>query len=492
MTKTKDHDAVLFMGGRVLSTLGSTLSATALSAIAVTHFHASAGQVGVIAAAGSVPPLLFGLLAGVLADRVRRPRRLLVLADLACACCMTAVALGMWRSLADYRWLVGLNLALGTVSVVMESVYFIHLRTVVTGELAPARARLQVGQTSAQVAGSAVSGPLFAAIGGVAHLAVDAVTYLASASSLLLLRRSHPVGRKEPENARASSPARAGAARRFLHEARTSTRVLSATPVLRALMTFLLVQGTCSVAAGTLVAPYLLGSLGLPVAAYSVPLTVRALLAVGGSLLAARLVGRRVDEARLMAGGLIGGSVSTAMMPLAQGHGVAALVVASVSLGSAALSGAVTNIALASALTRWVPEESMGRAAGAYQFLGTAGIVVGALAGGLLGDLLGVRGGLTVCAVALLLSLTLAIPVARAATRPPVTAAHPGVPEPGAAESEVSPAGGRVSRRPGPLPGGTCPECGEPGVRRGPSAHPALLYLLCDTDGCGWRSDLLC
>ncbi|MFF9373521.1 hypothetical protein ACF1BB_03100 [Streptomyces griseoluteus] len=53
-------------------------------------------------------------------------------------------------------------------------------------------------------------------------------------------------------------------------------------------------RGTCSVAAGTLVAPYLLGTLGLPGAAYIMPLTVRALLAVGGSLLAARMVSRKV------------------------------------------------------------------------------------------------------------------------------------------------------------------------------------------------------
>ncbi|MFJ6904901.1 MFS transporter [Streptomyces griseoluteus] len=415
MTKTKNHDAKLFMSGRVLSTLGSTLSATALSVIAVTHFHATAGQVGVIAAAGSVPPLLFGLFAGVLADRVRHPRRLLIVADLVCASCMTAVALGTWRSLADYRWLIGLNLALGTVSVVVESVYFIHLRTVVTGELAPARARLQAVQTSAQVAGSAASGPLYAAVGGVVHLAIDAVTYLASASSLVLLRRSHPVRVQEPANAQTFSHEEAEGTHRILHEALASTRVLFATPVLRALMTFLLVQGTCSVAAGTLVAPYLLGSLGLPVTAYSVPLTVRALMAVGGSLSAARLLSRRVDDARLMTWGLIGSSVSTATMPLAHGHGPAALFVASMSLGSAALFGAVTNIAMTSVMTRWVPEQSMGRAAGAYQFLGTAGIVVGALAGGRLGDLLGVRSGLTVCAVALLLSLALVLPVARAA-----------------------------------------------------------------------------
>ncbi|MFJ5282142.1 MFS transporter [Streptomyces parvulus] len=414
MTKTKNRDAVLFMSGRVLSTLGSTLSATALSAIAITHFHASAGQVGVIAAAGSVPPLLFGLLAGVLADRVRHPRQLLVLGDLICATCMSAVALGIWSTLADYRWLIGLSLLLGTVSVVTESVYFIHLRTVVMGELAPARARLQVGQTSAQVAGSAVSGPLFAAVGGVVHLAIDAVTYLASASSLLLLRRSSRVRGQVLRSAQIASSDEPGSPRRILREVRSATRILFVTPVLGALMTFLLVQGTCLVATGTLVAPYLLGYLGLPIAAYSVPLTARALLAVAGSLLAAWLVRRQVDDARLMTCGLIGSSLFTSLLPLAHGHGLAAVIVASACLGSAALFSAVTNIALTSAMTRWVPEESMGRAAGAYQFLGTMGIVVGALGGGRLGDLLGVRGGLTVCSVALLFSLTFAIPVVRA------------------------------------------------------------------------------
>lgn len=37
-----------------------------------------------------------------------------------------------------------------------------------------------------------------------------------------------------------------------------------------------------------------------------------------------------------------------------------------------------------------------------------------------------------------------------------------------------------------------CPECGDTGIRRAPSAHPALFRLVCADEACGWRSVLLC
>ncbi|MFJ6074012.1 hypothetical protein ACIQFU_24765 [Streptomyces sp. NPDC093065] len=38
------------------------------------------------------------------------------------------------------------------------------------------------------------------------------------------------------------------------------------------------------------------------------------------------------------------------------------------------------------------------------------------------------------------------------------------------------------------LPDTECPECGAFGIHRAPSSHPALLYLACPDEACGWHS----
>ncbi|MBO0703432.1 MAG: MFS transporter, partial [Candidatus Dormibacteraeota bacterium] len=63
--------------GDLVSVFGSAITTVALPLTAVVVLHAGAFQMGVLAAAGTLPPLLFGLVAGVWIDRF--PRRLVLI-----------------------------------------------------------------------------------------------------------------------------------------------------------------------------------------------------------------------------------------------------------------------------------------------------------------------------------------------------------------------------------------------------------------------------
>ncbi len=75
---------VRFWIADAVSNLGTFVSALALQLLLIETLHADQTALGVVRAAQWLPYLLFGMLAGVVVDRVRR-RPLLVAADLLCA-----------------------------------------------------------------------------------------------------------------------------------------------------------------------------------------------------------------------------------------------------------------------------------------------------------------------------------------------------------------------------------------------------------------------
>jgi MFS family permease len=74
-------DFLKLWAGQTVSLLGSAVTLLALPAVAIYTLGATPLQMGLLAATGSLPALLFGLVVGAWVDR-RRRRPLLVIADL--------------------------------------------------------------------------------------------------------------------------------------------------------------------------------------------------------------------------------------------------------------------------------------------------------------------------------------------------------------------------------------------------------------------------
>src|ERR1700733_12273825 len=149
-----NRDFRFFWTGQVTSAFGSAFTAVALPLVAVRWLGASPAQLGLLVAAGTVPLLLFGLLLGMLVDRLPRRRPCLIACDFLGAATLACVAAG---AAAGWLTLWGLAIAqfvLGLTGVITESAYFVHLRSLVEeNDVVRARARLQGGQHTGVVLG---------------------------------------------------------------------------------------------------------------------------------------------------------------------------------------------------------------------------------------------------------------------------------------------------------------------------------------------------
>lgn len=191
----------LFLG-RTVAFLGTAIAPVAI-AFAVLDLNGSAGDLGLVLAARSLPMVAFVLVGGVVADRL--PRQLvLVVSNGLSAGTQAAVATLLLTGNATIGWLMLLGALNGASSAFLyPAVAGITPQTVAAPLLQQANAALRLGQNAAFIGGSAVAGFLVAAIGSGWSLAVDAGTYALGAVLLFRIRlpRSQRVDSRETATA---------------------------------------------------------------------------------------------------------------------------------------------------------------------------------------------------------------------------------------------------------------------------------------------------
>jgi MFS family permease len=437
-----------YLAAEVTSVFGSAFSATAIGLVAVTAFHASAAQIGIVEAAAIVPVFVFGPVAGVLGDRLRRPRRALIICDAIAGSAVLAVAAGLWARSATIWWFAALCAALGCVSLIVETVYFTHLGSLVPPtDLTNARARLQAGEYGGSTVGRALTGALVAIAGGAAAFAVDAATYLASMTLLARIdapdRRPSDHGASDGDSATPGEPGEASRAtaggwqraRSFASDMLSAFTQPLRNPFLRAFIGFVVVRSVVTGAMSALSAPFLLRTLHLPVPLYGMLFAVTGLAGLAGSVVAPRLA-RRGGPRLLIALGCGGIAVSGLLLPLAAGPLPVVVVLAVLGLSLPVLCGAISNIGLTQELMNSVPEDMLGRAIASLRSMSTGAQLLGALGGGFAGVLLNVRPAVWLCMGIGLAGGLFLIPAVRApgAVAPPTSS-------PAADDDELAAAG---------------------------------------------------
>jgi MFS family permease len=184
--------------GQTVSVIGSEVTDLALPTLAVLTLHASVFQVGLLAASQRFAFPLLALPVGVVADRLNR-RRMMVAADL--ARCLLLGTIPVLAALGALRlWeLYLVALLTGGCSVVFDVAYLAYLPVLAGRQhLADANARLEFSFSASAISGPGVGGLLVQAIGAARTMAVDSVSFLASAVMLLLIgRREAPPSRRE-------------------------------------------------------------------------------------------------------------------------------------------------------------------------------------------------------------------------------------------------------------------------------------------------------
>jgi MFS family permease len=177
---------VLLLSGRLLSTIGSQVTAIAypLLVLAVTHSPAKAGLVGF---AGLVPHALFGLPAGVAADRWNR-KHLMIAADVVRALAIASLATSILLDRVSFWQIAAVAFVEGTGSVFFNVAHAGALRAVVPRRQLPAAVGVVRARSAVvMLAGPPLGGALFA-VGRAVPFLFDAVSYVFSFLSLVLMR----------------------------------------------------------------------------------------------------------------------------------------------------------------------------------------------------------------------------------------------------------------------------------------------------------------
>ncbi|SEM77103.1 MFS transporter [Streptacidiphilus jiangxiensis] len=409
--------------GQGISVAGSGVTLVAVPVVAALQLHASTMQVAGLAVAGRLPPLLFTLHAGVLADRW--PKRPIVIGcELATVPLASLVAAPSLVQLYAVTFLVASLQVLGSTA----STAFVP-QLVEQHRLVEANARLGTGNSLADTAGSNMGGLLVGVLGAARAVAADSLSYLLSAVLLLRVRT--------PEPARTEPGQRTG----MIADIRAGLAYTLRTPLVRAAVLSNTVNASAMAACAALWSLFLLRTLGWPPAVLGL---VMGAGGIGGAI--GGITGRRL-AARFGPGRVI--ITALALSPLCQ---LPLLLAQPGTAGQVAIGAAMvvqTGCAVAGgALLRSIrqliaPPEMQGRAQSSGMWLAFGLRPLAAFAAGVAGAAFGLRPTLT--AITCLLAVpawmlwrspirhltSLPAPGAPGAARPALEpAAEPGAPAP--------------------------------------------------------------
>src|SRR5712692_1884468 len=200
----KVRDFRLLFGGQLISTVGDAFYAVALPWLVLTN-GGSAQELGIILSAYGIPRIGSVLLGGILSDRLR-PCRVMLLAD-----SVRAILVGILAALAligrPALWqLILIAIPLGTFEGLFLPASFAMLPEVLEDRDLQAGNALNTSSVQlATLVGSGAGGVVVGALRSGVALAIDALSFVASALSLAIIR-----GRPQPapavESKDSSSP----------------------------------------------------------------------------------------------------------------------------------------------------------------------------------------------------------------------------------------------------------------------------------------------
>ena len=352
------------------SALGDGVRWIALPLLAV-RVSTDPGTVALVTAAEQAPWLLFGLFAGVLADRYDR-RRVIWWTDLGRA----ALAAGFAVAVVCGAATIALIAAVGFLLTCGETV-----SAAATGGLVPAlvpaphrpaaNGRLQAGVlVTDTLIGSPLGAVLFTVAAGL-PFAVDAVTFLAAAVLIALVPgRYRPV---EP------------ATRRVRSEIAEGVRFLWSHRLLRLLCGLAAVNAVIFTGLVAVLVLYATEVMHLSPTGYGLLVATFAVGGIGGGLAAGRLASRLGTRACLV------GAVTVYAL-CAAGLGVAGnVLVAGAAIAVFGAASAVSGAVTASVRQTAVPDRLLGRVTGAFRLVNFGAGPLGAVGAGALAQVAGLR-----------------------------------------------------------------------------------------------------
>ena len=376
----KNRDFLIFVVGQGISALGDAVTFTSLPLL-VLILTGSGLAMGIVGVLQTIPDLLFGMVAGVLADRWDR-RRMMLLADLGRAILTALIPLSVVVGAPTLTVVFLVVAPLSLLRSLFMAAYIAALPNLVgRPQLGRANSIIEAIFSFGFILGPGLAGILIATVGAAQTIAIDAASYAASSVALFFIRRPLTTRRDHPPLD-------------LLAEMRVGIAYIASHRVLRDAIAFWGLVTWISAGIVPAVTYYVIEEQG-----YGAPVLGLILSAYGlGALLGAILTSRL--PMRLAGRELLGGSVvrGLAFIVIVVSGSVAGMAGAALVAGIVESVVVITYITLrASAST----DEVMGRVGGTARTIALGLQPVGFIVAGLLIDATG--GGVTLATIGLAL-----------------------------------------------------------------------------------------
>jgi MFS family permease len=380
--------------GQSISQAGVQISLLALPLVAAQSLQATSFQMGALRAAEFLPFILFGLVAGVVSDRMGR-RAILITSDFVRALLLVMVPVAFMLGLLQIELLFVVAFLVGSASVFFDVAYWSYLPSLVRREhLVSGNSKLQLSQSTAEALGPAAAGLLVQWLTAPLAIVLNAGSFLLSALSLVMIKqRNVPV---EPLPSQVSAWATLG--RGLMHVLHDS--------VLRSLMLRSTLWNFLYNVAMPVLLLYCIQTLSMSATLLGLLFAAMGFGAVVGAMLMSGALARRSVGA-LIAGSLLVAALGTCGMSLRLGSAAEQTVWLALCLFVIGAASAIYNINCVSLRQAMTPSGLLGQMTAAMLFVSWGIMPFGALLGGYLGERLGYLPTLTLVGiVALLTALT--------------------------------------------------------------------------------------
>ncbi len=379
----RHYDFLKLWSGETVSLVGDQFTALAFPLTAVLILHASAGQMGILQALGTLPFLILGLVAGVWADRYRR-RRLMIVSDVSRALLLLSIPAAYLLGGLSVYLLYVVSFGTGMFTVVFDVTYQSYLPALVErDQLIDANGKLQASASVASVVGPSLAGGLINFVVAPFAILIDSFSFVWSAVSLSWIRK------KEVPVARDSR-------RPMVEEIKEGLAVVLHSRELRAIAGCTATFNFFSSMISAILILYAVDRLGLTPFLIGVTIALASLGSLLGALITARL-GKLVRVGWLI---ILSVAISSAgwllVIPAVPPYGIYYLVPAYFIV---AFGGVVYNINQLSYRQALVPIRLQGRLNATMRFIVWGTLPVGALMGGAIGQVYGLYPALVVGAV---------------------------------------------------------------------------------------------
>jgi len=381
--------------GQTVSELGTVVTRTAVPLVALLVLGAGPWELAVLVIVTSAGVLLVGLFAGAWVDRLRR-RPLLIWDDFIRAGLLLSipVAYGLGGLRMEQLYVVMfLESCLGAL---FDAAYPAYLPTLIGRDrLVEGNSRLAMSSSIAEIGGPGFAGALVQIVSAPFAVLVDAVSFVVSAVTLMMIRAPEP-----PRPAREATT-------RIVREIVGGLRVVRRHAIVFPLASRSVPAHVFGAFYGVLYSIYLLRELHLDPFLLGIVISAGGVGSLVGSLFASRVV-NTLGIGRALVGTAIAASVIGVLTPLAQGPvALATLMVFLPQLIGDGLQ-TIEGVAERSLIQGVIPDRVLGRVNATLDVVSHGvGYPLGALVAAFVAEQIGVRGAIAVGWAGMALSILL-------------------------------------------------------------------------------------